>query len=291
MSKFLLGIARLGQDPHLACFMEHVKSVAAALRTLGHEVEYASEEAMKNRPGRLIIWGANKIAEQDPNDPLTPPDSIVFQTEQVSAIDTPTYFIQSWIMLRNFTIWDYAQSNVDTLKKLGMTNAIYAPLGYHPAMEVIKPVAHEDIDILFYGSAGGPRREILNALDETGLNVVRAFNVYGEERDAIIARAKVVINLHYYERGVFEIFRCSHLFANRKCVVNEAGGRDPQLEELASRCTAYTPRQWLVDECKRLVADAPARRAVAERGYEAFKKVDLVENIRVALEVCSRGQE
>lgn len=292
MSKFLLGIAQLDRDPHRMCFMDHVKSIAGALRSLGHEVSYTPstvEEVLAEcRVGaRLIMWGANRLVEDAANNSFMPADTIIFQTEQVSAIDKPEFFVQNWIRLKSMIVWDYSITNVDSLKGLGITSAVHCPLGYHPSMETIKP-AYEDIDVLFYGSSGGARRDILNALDETNLNVVRAFNVYGEARDALIARSKVVINLHFYQSGVFEIFRCSHLFANRKCVVNEAGGRDAQLESLAEASTSYVSRDALVDECRRLVGDDKARREQAERGYEAFKKIDMIENVRLALEASKQ---
>lgn len=265
-------------------------AVVAALRTLGHEVEYATEDAMR-RGGRCILWGINNVTE-DPGAAAErmeqiPRDAIVFQSEQISAVKTPSYFIQSWLQKKNYTVWDYASTNVVALKGLGLTGAVLCPLGYHPSMTRM-PVVDKDIDVLFYGTRGGRRREILNALDESGLNVVQMYGKFGAERDEVIARAKVVVNLHYYQNGVFEIFRCSHLFANRVCVVNEAGGRDPELEDLARRCTSYTEREHIIDECRRLVGDDAARAEIGERALEEFKKVDLTENVREAL-VQSEG--
>jgi hypothetical protein len=289
--RFLVGIAKLGTDLHVRCFEDHMRSMAAALRDLGHDVEYATEEALRKRPGRLILWGSNHVTE-DPQASAErmekiPTDAIVFQTEQVSAVDKPTYFIRNWIQYRDFAVWDYAQSNVDALKQLGMAGVVLCPLGYHPSMTKIERIEDQDIDVLFFGTRGGPRQEILNALDATGMNVVQLFGVYGDERDARIARAKIVINLHFYARGVFEIFRCAHLFANHVCVVNEAGGRDAGLEDLARRCTAYTPRSELVERCQELVASPHKRLAIAEQGFEEFKKLSLVENVRRALDATA----
>jgi hypothetical protein len=47
--------------------------------------------------------------------------------------------------------------------------------------------------------------------------------VYREERDRLIARAKVVLNMHYYDARVFEIVRVSYLLSNEKAVVAECG--------------------------------------------------------------------
>ena len=48
----------------------------------------------------------------------------------------------------------------------------------------------------------------------------------------------------------------------------------------------YVPREVgaFVEACQRLVADANLRRQVAERGFEVFKRVSMVENVRKALE-------
>ena len=60
------------------------------------------------------------------------------------------------------------------------------------------------------------------------------FNAYGGKRDALIARAKVVLNIHYYAAQVFEIVRVSYLLANSKAVVTEIGP-DTDLDETERR--------------------------------------------------------
>lgn len=291
MARFLLGMAGYAPNANARCFEDHVRAVAAALRDLGHEVEYATQEALR-RGGQLIVWGANNVREdaRASDDPSRmerfPRGTIIFQTEQVSAIEDPRYFIQNWEQYRGLGgVWDYARSNVEALAKLGIA-ATLCPLGYHPSMEKFTqlPEGDKDIDVLFYGSNVGPRRELLDKLEATGLRVVRLFGAFDRERDEVIARAKVVINLRAYQYGVFEIFRCSHLFANRVCVVNEAGNRDPELEALARKCSSTVPRSQIIDECRRLVGTLSGRLYVAERGYEEFKKTSMVESVRGALE-------
>lgn len=278
MSRFLIGIVGYGVNQHVRCFEDFARALAAALRELGHEVEYASPGA---KPGRLIMFGANNLFD---GDNTIPADAIVFNSEQLAAVADPAFFLQNYLQYRQMTVWDYAACNVASLKKLGIERAVLCPVGYVPSMTNIEPSPVEDIDILFYGSVAGPRREILDALDDAGLSVVRMFGVYGAERDAAIARAKVVLNLHFYPNGVFEIFRCSHLFANRKCVITEAGGCDSELETLAKATTAYTPRVQIVERCRELVANGKERHAIAESAFATFKQISLIENVRRALE-------
>ena len=289
--KFQVGIWQFDRNPHSKCFLEVARSLSAALRALGHEVECAGP----GKQGRIIMFGANNLSD-DPTQPLLPDDTIIFNSEQLAAVAAPQVFMQNYIQYRNMTVWDYSKANIAALGKLGITNAIHCPLGhiprsmhhhYNPSPPTFAQVVTQDIDVLFYGSAGpkgGPRREILDALEDTDLKVVKLFNVYGAERDRHIARAKVVINLHFYRNGVFEIFRVSHLLDNSKCVVNEAGGCDPELEQLARETCVYVARDKIVDECVAICHNDGLRNALEIRGFEAWKKHNFVESVACALE-------
>ena len=81
----------------------------------------------------------------------------------------------------------------------------------------------EDIDVLFVGSVNERRLIVLKQLAAQGINVDARFNLYGAERDAFVARARIILNVHFYDARLFEIVRVSYLLANRKCVVSETG--------------------------------------------------------------------
>ena len=288
MSRFQIGIFEYEKNPHMRCFEEFARSLAAALRALGHEVAAASPSGK----GRLIMVGGNN-GSYDPADQQIK-DAIIYNSEQLAAIRTPQAFMQNYAQYRNHVIWDYSEANIAAMRRLGITRAVHCPLGYvgeeHsslflPARPRVPFVEEQDIDVLFYGSIRGPRREILDALDKVeGLRVARLFNIYGDQRDAYIARSKVVLNLHFYPHGVFEIFRVSYLLENRKCVVTEAGGCDEGLEEFAERACAYVPRDQIVEKCVLLASDKVARQHFEYQGHEEFKKIDFVESVRRALE-------
>ena len=284
MAKFAVVITGRGRFPHVECFYETARSVAKALVRLGHEVSADPSQ------GRLIAFGANNLHEVD-GAPI-PKDAIIFNSEQLAAVEDPGFFMQGYLSgSKTLTVWDYSAANVRAMReKLGITRAVHCPLGYVPEMTTIQslPPEQQDIDVLHYGSIGDSRRkEVLSDLEKAGLKVVKLFGAYGAERDAYVARSKVVINLHYYPNGVFEIFRVSHLLANRKCVVTEAGGCDPQLEELAQRSCEYVDRERLVDACRTLVRLDDMRRSVEARGFAAFSQLDFTESVRRALEQSS----
>ena len=64
---------------------------------------------------------------------------------------------------------------------------------------------------------------MLNALRGGGFRVEWLLNLYGADRDALLARSKIVINMHQHDAQVFEIVRVSYLLANRRTVVSERG--------------------------------------------------------------------
>ena len=276
MSRFSIGIAHRNTNAHVACFEDFAEALADALRALGHEV------VGFDNPGRLILFGAGRMVD---NVVVMPKDAILYNTEQVaSSIGAQQFDFERHA---DKVVWDYSESNIEFLRANGAKRAVHCPIGYVSSMSKIAPV-EEDIDVLFYGSMNARRRNILDALDKEGLHVEYVYGKYGAERDHYIARSKIVLNMHFYDKPVFEIFRVSHLLANKKCVVSEGGGQDATLEAFAAKATMLVPYGSLVATCKSLLdhdGDASvARRQIADKGFEEFKKLDLVENVRRALE-------
>lgn len=285
MSRFTIGILGRDSQLHSSCFEEVAKALAIALRRNGHELtDFGPSQ------GRLILFGTNNVS--DPEDKM-PRDAIIFNTEQVAADYDTKNQIRALEHFKKYdrVIWDYSTNNIAALKKVGVERVVHCPIGYidtmttlpSPILGAADTLAH-DIDVLFYGSTNPRRLEILDALDKTGLNVVRLFGVYGEERDNAIQRAKVVLNLHFYERPIFEIFRVSHLLSNAKCVITEDGGCDNELEAFAKQACVYVSREKIVDACVSYAKSPNARAVQALGGYLRFMKIDFVENVKKALE-------
>lgn len=306
--KLSVPICGYGDPRHTntACFVDYVRALVSALRSLGHEVVPPTTDGHTvDSTARPIVFGAQNMASiDDPRDPgsFCPPNAILYNSEQTGArgMDPKRIFdaVRTW---RKRVVWDYSEENAKVLRAMGCEHVIHCPVAYDPVMTRIRPLPpeQEDIDVLFYGAVATPRNieamrrqnirlldrgKILTDLQLAGLKVVHLVGVYAEAVDPYVARAKVVLNLHYYEGAVFEIFRCSQLFANTKCVVTEDGGCDDTLESFAKRATIYVSRKNIVEACRTMVADRSARIAQAERGFNAFKETSLANNVRMALE-------
>jgi len=127
-----------------------------------------------------------------------------------------------------------------------------------PATFRVPPAPYRDIDVLFVGSIVERRLAVLQALHERGANVIPAFGVYGAERDELIARAKIVLNVHMYEAKVFEVVRVSYLLANRCFVVSERG-LDVTGERPFEEGIAFVEYHELVNACLQYLADERGR--------------------------------
>ncbi|MBV5336503.1 MAG: hypothetical protein J0653_00365, partial [Deltaproteobacteria bacterium] len=143
------------------------------------------------------------------------------------------------------------------------------PCGFVPELCSELSASHEDIDVLFYGSMNDRRKKIIDELRTAGLRAEVAFGVYAKTRDSLISRAKVVLNMHFYEPGHFEILRVGYLLANRKAVVSEVNEGESVDADLMGGFAAVNYND-LVKQCVHLVQDEVRRKGLAEAGFKIF---------------------
>ncbi|WP_448192969.1 hypothetical protein [Azospirillum sp. sgz301742] len=186
-------------------------------------------------------------------------------------------------LLHTQPVWDYSRRNIDWLRAHGAGAELHhVTPGYAPTLSRVAPAAEQDIDVLFYGAANDRRRQVLDALRRAGLAVVHLDGVFGMERDSHIARAKIVLNLHFYATQIFEIVRVSYLMANRKPVVTEASAAT-EVDEGLRAGLAAVPYEALVERCVELVRDDSGQHALEERAFQIFALRDQASVLRGVL--------
>lgn len=263
---------------HGPVFDEIALALQDAFAELGEVVPIVQDAA--HVCGQAIVLGAGRLSWIE--KPAIPQDAILFNLEQV--VPGTTLFDDTYLgYLRSHQVWDYSEFNLQELHRLGVPHARKCGIGYSSALTRIAPATEQDIDVLFYGSISGRRIPILERLEGSGLKVKRLFGCYGAERDAWIARSKLVLNLHAHEVEVLEIARISYLLANRKCVVSEPGRGSDTIERQLADGIAWAREDALVETCKRLCADAGEREAIARRGFRAFSVLRQVDYLMRAL--------
>jgi SAM-dependent methyltransferase len=265
MGKFQIALIRPQGYLHTEAFRELAETLQAGLESLGHTARI--QENLFDPDCTNLILGAHLL----PSDqmPTIPRGSVIYNLEQLGGAQLRPAYYQ---LAARHPIWDYDQRNIEQWKNLnGAYPPVHVPIGYVPELSRIKPAQHQDIDVLFYGSLNDRRNRILNVLKNSGIKVHTAFGVYGKGRDELIARARVILNIHFYESKVFEIVRVSYLLANSKAVVTECSS-GTEMEKGLSDAVLGLPYDRLVQGCHSLLQNETERRALESRGFQWFSQ-------------------
>ena len=270
---------------HADAFLEIAETLVYGFRRLSCVVTCAENQLSKKATN--IVLGANLFSEE--HIAAIPANTIIYNFEQLS--ESSAWMTPALIKLfEKFQVWDYSKRNIEQLKKIGISeNVRYVPLGYVEEMTRIPPKKEQDIDVLFYGSINPRREKIINDLKAAGLNVEALFGVYGKARDAYIARAKVIVNIHYYETNIFELVRVSYLLANKKAVVSEYT-ETTEIDEDFIDGVALAPYDQLVDKCKELIGSDELRHSFEKRGFQCIQAHDECEYLRQAIGLAESAQ-
>ena len=253
MSKFQIALIRPQGFIHSEAFREVAETLQFGLRSLGHTVEVGDN--VVDSTATNILLGAHLLPPVDAG--IVPPGSILYNLEQLGGANLSAAYYD--LAVRH-QVWDYSLRNIEKWKTMKcLRPPVHVPLGYVPELSRIKAAPVQDIDVLFYGSLNQRRNTILNALKDSGVKVHTVFGVYGKERDELIARSKIVLNIHFYDTKVFEIVRLSYLLSNSRAVVSECSAEN-ELEQSANGAFLAVPYGSLVDSCHSLLRNEPERR-------------------------------
>jgi hypothetical protein len=256
-------------------YKEVVESVIWGLRELGHTVE--SSENTFSQSATNIIFGAQML-ELEVVEKL-PPSTIVYNFEQLrgAALLRPALVYAA----ANFKVWDYSEANAEAWRALKADCRI-VPVGYAEPLTRIPKAPVQDIDVLMYGTPGPDRMDAFYHLCQSGLKTVFVCGLYGKERDELIARSKLIVNINLYSAKIFEVVRVSYLLANRKAVVADIDPATFIEEDIRAGICVVEP-SMLVLECNDLVNNDPRRKAIEESGFEAIRSRDIRPILEAAL--------
>lgn len=146
--------------------------------------------------------------------------TIIFQVEQVRAskwVDSP-YLEQLHACL---AVLDYSRDNIAALieRDLSFKQIYHVPVLPFPRAQAES--RNRDIDVLFYGSTASDRRhKYLDALSKrVKVHIVK--DKFGSELRDMLDRAKIVVNIHFYNDALLETTRLSEALSHGAYVVSE----------------------------------------------------------------------
>lgn len=247
---------------HSFCLLELAELITYSLQDLGYDTTFRVNDLDTGR--RNIIVGCHLVGPELIQQ--VPESTIVVNSEQIYDQDPFEWNRNIFAWAGSFETWDYSPRNVSAFARRGLPDVKLLKIGHQPQLTRIEKSPEPDIDVLFYGSVTDRRTAVFEEIRRRGINLVTLFAVYGAERDAYIARSKVVLNLHNHAAEIFEVVRVHYLLSNSVAVVSELNP-STSVSDFYSEAVAGVPYESLADECERLVNDGAARQEIQERGY------------------------
>jgi hypothetical protein len=142
---------------------------------------------------------------------------ICYQTEQIGTHWFNERYYQR--LAECLAVWEYNEKNLECYQHLNNYISIVRP------GVALQPKVKKDIDLLFYGALSDRRKRALKQFS----NCMVVENNLGQSMQELLARTKVVVNIHYYNNSPLEFFRINECLSNHCNVVSEYSSYGDQL--------------------------------------------------------------
>lgn len=212
-----------------------------------------------------------------------------FETVEVVAsltTDDPliTYImIEFWgVVPKRYIAYDVGQGLTDRQQRdservwslFRAEGTVYVPFRYSECLDYYRVDDLQDIDVLFYGTLSERRVNTLGRIRKMGMTVKVLHETYGLERDSVVCRAKIVLNLHRETPARLEVGRLVPLLSNGVFVVSETD-LDWQTNQEWKDYVVFGDLDVIPEICRTWVARPVSRSMFAKRAYEKFKTVSM----------------
>ncbi|MGE6167769.1 GT99 family glycosyltransferase N-terminal domain-containing protein [Aeromonas media] len=152
--------------------------------------------------------------------PVLPGLYIAYQLEQsVSS----RWFTDDYLarLENSLAIFDYSLKNIAFLQAKGLSyrQIYHLPVGFLPR-ELDNPVP-ETVDVLFYGDINNDRRREYVTELKKHFSVKIINDLFGDALYAEMSKAKVIVNIHYYEGALLETTRIYECLSQNKIIISE----------------------------------------------------------------------
>jgi hypothetical protein len=175
------------------------------LREAGHTVEVTTLESVPSDPGIYLFFHSGlPCPDTIPSNQLW----VLMNLEQLTRLEYLQHTVHILAKYPKMLYADYSTANLEIIRSHIWRTGLWMPYFFNP--EYLKPfgVVSRDINTFFFGGFS------YSANRQSKLKPFNAYcreDVFGAERDSLIRRSKVVLNVHYAANyGVFESLRAYH---------------------------------------------------------------------------------
>jgi len=212
---------------HIVCFNDTKKVYVDVINSFFRFIPNLTESQRMEEGKINLVFGIHELCQR--SIPNLLPNTIIVNLEQL--YDNSWWLIQNYIaLLSKFEVWDYSLLNHTWLKNRTGNESKIFKLGYYPiyedkSIDTIEgnPLSSQRIDVLFYGGYHERRWRIYKELVGRGVrNVVfRNNDLWGSEKESLIKRSKIILNIHFHDAKILEYVRLYPLLSSGKFVISE----------------------------------------------------------------------
>lgn len=285
--EFKLVYGNHGRDPfHI---MDTLLLIKLSLEALGYKADleermipgkvnillecftYDFVEAMKEvrkTPGTEFIIVATEFVTGKSFNDFNSGDA---ESTRDSHYDVPEYWrkrFRTFLVAQEMTraIWHLAESQVAPFKEAtGNASVFYLPHGYVDGFARVrhKPVQHKDIDAIFTGTLTNHRHNVIRELAKRGFNAVATKPLNFVQREDLIARAKIGLNIKQTDNWCYPSnSRYHYHLSNDSLLLSE---HTPVQCDLSPYIIEAAPESFIERCCEILVDDQWANEALTRR--------------------------
>ncbi|WP_456070129.1 glycosyltransferase family protein [Haemophilus paraphrohaemolyticus] len=151
-----------------------------------------------------------------------PKHYVAYQLEQsVSS----RWFTKNYLQKLDYAykVFDYSLENIKYLENKGINrkDIYFMPISYNSGYADLIGVENEQYDVLFYGDSSNIRRKkyLTSLAEDFNLRIVS--NLFGEELYKELSKAKIIVNIHYYDGALLETTRLYECLSLNKFIISE----------------------------------------------------------------------
>lgn len=200
---------------HSRCFEELSELLGYTFQDLGYQVSRTINRLHPH--DRNLILGYHLLPDVTV---LGETQFLIYQLEHLEALPIEIQARALSILKKAVSVWDYSEENRAWLLQRGVPSHLVLP-GSHSRMQKIQLEETKEVDLLFYGTVTPRREKMIHKISSKVPRFKIIDGLYGEERDQWIGRSNAVVNLHAYDRPLYEAVRISYLLDNRVPIISE----------------------------------------------------------------------
>ena len=218
-SKVNICIAKIPGYSHTEAFRELSERIEA--ECMRQEIPCSISNNWQIEADINFVLGAHLEPEKYRN--LDTNQTILINLERLASLkknETTNNYIE---LLQQYSYIDFSSENSEYCRQRNLRQPIYL---YRPWLEKAWARTQNEIDkewdACLIGSITPRREKLAEELNNAGIKTICAFNCYASERDEILSKSKIALNVHAYEDSdAAEILRLAYYISNNLNIVSE----------------------------------------------------------------------